>query len=157
MNARDVMTAAVVSVGPKLAVPEAIERAWTVDARSDLYALGAVGYFMITGSPVFQGESIVDICMRHVDTPPIAPSVRLRRPISPDLEALLLRCLAKAPADRPQSAKELAHWLNKAVVAGDWSDDDGETWWRGVMGSAMATTAVLPTRQGGETATMGAI
>jgi eukaryotic-like serine/threonine-protein kinase len=135
--------------------PEAIERAWTVDARSDLYALGAVGYFLLTGTPVFQGENIIEICMRHVDTAATAPSVRLGRPISPDLDALILRCLAKSPADRPQSAKELEHLLERANVTGTWTEEDGEVWWRSVMSVAMATTAELPTQHGRDTATLG--
>ena len=136
--------------------PEAIEKAWTVDARSDLYAFGAVGYFLLTGSPVFQGENIVDICMRHVDTPPVAPSLRLGRPVSPDLEAVILRCLAKSRDDRPQSARELDHLLGQAKVSGTWTEEDGAAWWKSVMGVAMATTAQLPTHSEGETATMSA-
>jgi eukaryotic-like serine/threonine-protein kinase len=69
--------------------PEAIEKGWTVDARSDIYALGAVGYFLLTGKPVFEGDNIVEICLRHIDTPPVPPSVRLRQPISADLESLI--------------------------------------------------------------------
>ena len=136
--------------------PEAIEKAWTVDARSDLYAFGAVGYFLLTGTPVFEGESIVDICMRHVDTAPVFPSARLGRPVSPDLEAVILCCLAKSPADRPQSARDLDHLLGQAKVAGTWSEEDGATWWQSVMGVAQATTAQFPTHSGGETATMTA-
>ena len=97
--------------------PEAIEKGWTVDARSDIYALGAVGYFLLTGKPVFEGDNVVEICMRHVDTPPLPPSVRLRRPVSADLESLILRCLAKSPAERPQSALELRHLLEQCPGA----------------------------------------
>jgi eukaryotic-like serine/threonine-protein kinase len=128
--------------------PESIEKAWTVDARSDIYALGAVGYFLLTGKPVFEGANVVEICMRHVDTPPIPPSVRLRRPISADLETLILECLAKSPAERPQSAKALEQRLEHAKVASDWTDEDAAAWWKSVMGVALATTAALPTHPG---------
>ena len=86
--------------------PESIEKSWTVDARSDIYALGAVGYFLLTGKPVFEGENIVEICMRHVDTPPIPPSVRLRRPVSADLETLIFAVWPSRPPighSRPRS------------------------------------------------------
>lgn len=138
--------------------PEAIEKGWTVDARSDIYALGAVGYYLLTGKPVFEGDNIVEICLRHVDTPPVPPSVRLRQPISPDLENLILRCLAKSPADRPQSAKELRQLLEGAKVLDNWTDDDAAAWWQSVLGIALATTAAFPTQssQGRDTTTIGA-
>ena len=128
--------------------PEAIEKAWTVDARSDIYALGAVGYFLLTGKPVFEGDNIVEICMRHVETPPIPPSVRLRHPVSEDLESLLLKCLAKSPGDRPQSALELRGLLEHAKVSDSWTDEDAAAWWTSVMGIAQATTAAFPTQSG---------
>ncbi len=64
--------------------------------------------------------------------------------------------LAKSPADRPQSARDLDHQLSQAKVAGTWTEEDGAAWWLSVMGVAQATTAQLPTRSGGETATMSA-
>jgi len=138
--------------------PEAIEQRWTVDARSDLYALGAVGYFLLTGRPVFEGDTIVDICMRHVDTLPTPPSERAHRAIAPELEAIILRCLAKSPADRPQSAKELRRELEAAKVPDNWTDDDAAAWWQSVLGVALATTAEYPTHgdHGRDTTSVGA-
>ncbi len=87
--------------------PEAVYHPDQVDVRTDVYAVGAVGYYLLTGTPVFTAESVVEICMMHVKAAPDAPSARLGRPISFDLENLLLRCLAKAPDDRPASAQKL--------------------------------------------------
>ena len=66
-----------------------------VDARSDLYAVGAVGYFLLTGTPVFTGSTVMEICMKHVQAEPQPPSLRLGRPVNASLEKLVLRCLAK--------------------------------------------------------------
>ena len=110
--------------------PEAIEHSERIDARSDLYAVGAVGYFLLTGTPVFQGKSITDICMQQVHAAPEAPSLRLGRPVSRELEDVLLRCLAKDPAARPASAEELADELSDCPAAGTWTRADAEAWWR---------------------------
>jgi serine/threonine-protein kinase len=81
----------------------------------------------------------------------------LRRPISPDLESLVLQCLAKSPADRPQSAQELRRLLARAKVPDNWTDDDAAAWWQSVLGVALATTAEFPTHsgQGRDTTTIG--
>jgi len=73
----------------------------TVDARADLYALGAVGYWLLTATHVFGGNSIVEVCAHHLHSPAEPPSVRLGAPVAADLEALLLACLAKRPESRP--------------------------------------------------------
>lgn len=109
--------------------PEAVNQSEALDARADVYAVGAVGYFMLTGSPVFTGTTVVEICMKHVNETPEAPSARSGRSINVVLEALLLRCLAKAPADRPASAAILLRELNGCTVEGKWSADDAEAWW----------------------------
>ena len=91
--------------------PEAIDRPATIDRRSDIYALGAVGYFLLTGTPVFTGSTYGAICGKHLAEAPEPPSRRLGRPIPAELEAIVLACLAKQPSGRPASAAELARRL----------------------------------------------
>ncbi|HQU45100.1 MAG TPA: serine/threonine protein kinase, partial [Pirellulales bacterium] len=125
-----VTSAGAITGTPLYLAPEAIERGDRLDARSDLYAVGAVGYFLLTGTPVFQGKSITEVCMQQVHAEPEPPSARLGRPVSQRLEELLLRCLAKDPAARPASAEELADELAQCPTAGDWTRADAEAWWR---------------------------
>jgi serine/threonine protein kinase len=109
--------------------PEAIENAATVDARSDIYAVGAVGYFLLTGRPVFEGDNVLTIIRQHVQTPPPPPSERLGRPVAADLEQLLLQCLAKSPAARPQSAQQLSAALAACALESAWTEADADCWW----------------------------
>jgi serine/threonine-protein kinase len=113
---------------PLYLAPEAILTPDAIDARSDLYAMGAVGYFLLTGQPVFSGASVVEICVQHVHAEPVPPSVRLDSAVPATLEALILRCLAKKPEDRPQSANEFL--LELGDVAPDWSREQAAAWWR---------------------------
>ncbi|HEY6562185.1 MAG TPA: serine/threonine-protein kinase [Polyangiaceae bacterium] len=110
--------------------PEAIRNAPTVDARSDLYALGAVGYFLLTGTSVFQAKTVVEICSHHLHSEPVPPAERLGRELPSDLQRLLLRCLKKDPAERPQSAAELAAALRSLSVP-EWTQEQAREWWMG--------------------------
>ena len=116
---------------PLYMAPETIQDAEGCDARGDLYALGAVGYYLLTGRPVFDTGGVLEIMRAHVETQPIAPSKRLARPMSRELEHLLLKCLEKSPADRPQSAAEMAQALAACVPEQPWTAADAEQWWRG--------------------------
>jgi len=87
--------------------PEAITAPESLDARSDLYSLGALGYFLLTGVPPFPGKSLAEVCGHHVHSAPLPPSVRLGRTLPARLEALILACLEKSPARRPSSAAAL--------------------------------------------------
>ena len=109
--------------------PEAITTPDSLDARSDLYAVGAVGYFLVTGQPLFEGRTIMELCAHHLHTPPTPPSVRLGRPVDPDLESLLLACLAKSADARPASAAALAAALDRSPAAATWSASDARAWW----------------------------
>jgi hypothetical protein len=111
-----------------------------VDARSDVYAIGAVGYYLLTGTPVFVGASVVEICMKHVQAPPEPPSARLGGPVSPGLERLLLRCLAKDRADRPADAGVLLAEFEACAVAGTWTRADADAWWQRYSGAVQAPT-----------------
>ncbi|HEV3339936.1 MAG TPA: serine/threonine protein kinase [Pirellulales bacterium] len=135
--------------------PEAIQHPDDLDLRSDLYAAGAVAYFLLTGTSVFETKSIVDLLMHHVNTPPQAPSQRLGKFISPDLEALVLRCLAKQRDDRPASARELAASLARCSTCGDWTETEAAAWWTAHWGSisiASSASVATPLPAAGETA-----
>jgi hypothetical protein len=109
--------------------PEGIERPDQVDARSDLYALGAVGYFLVTGTPVFQGATVLEVCRQQADAVPEPPSQRLGRPVNPQLEAVLLQCLAKSPLGRPASAQAVSDELGRCQPDPKWTRADAEAWW----------------------------
>jgi serine/threonine protein kinase len=109
--------------------PEAIQTPDLVDARSDLYAVGAIGYFLITAKPVFEARSLVELCQHHVESLPDSPSQRLGKSISAELESALLACLEKSRARRPQTARDLAALLDRAPTARSWTLEEGEAWW----------------------------
>lgn len=129
--------------------PEAIQSPELVDGRSDLYAVGAVGYFLLTGTPVFQARSIVELCQLHVDRVPETPSQRLGRPVSPELENALMACLEKSRAKRPQTARDLIVALERVATANDWSFERADAWWgtheRTVAGAPVTAASNTPT------------
>ena len=138
------LTQAEMLVGtPFFMAPETISRPGAAGVASDLYALGAVAYFLLTGRHVFEGESAVQVCASHLHDPPEPPSRKIGRPVDPDLEAIVLRCLAKDPADRPRSADDLRVALEGCEAAGRWTQADARAWWGehapGLVGQAGAT------------------
>jgi serine/threonine-protein kinase len=109
--------------------PESFSNPSDVDARSDVYSLGAVAYLLVTGTPVFSGATVMAVCAKHLHAAPEAPSTRVAD-VPADLEAVILRCLAKDPAARPLSALELREALAACASAGSWRGSDAEAWWR---------------------------
>jgi eukaryotic-like serine/threonine-protein kinase len=107
--------------------PESIQTPESVDACSDLYAVGAVGYFLLTGQTAFSARTLGELCQQHLTAIPDAPSQRLGHPISAELEHAILACLEKSRAKRPQTARDLSTMLDR--VKQDWSLDDAEEWW----------------------------
>jgi hypothetical protein len=136
--------------------PEAIQMPNSVDARSDLYAVGAMGYFLLTGQPVFEADSVVDLCQKHVATTPVPPSERVRTPIPPELESAILACLEKSRAKRPQTARDLAALISRCSEAMAWSIEDSDAWWgrheRGQASGIVSAPAAAPPHR---TATRG--
>jgi serine/threonine-protein kinase len=122
-------TAGTLAGTPLYMAPEAITAPESVDARSDLYALGAVGYYALVGADVFTGRSVVEVCGHHLHSEPVPPSERTDARVPADLEALLLACLAKAPADRPNGARDLRHRLRACEDFGRWTDEAAREWW----------------------------
>lgn len=114
---------------PQYMSPESIQSPTSVDARADIYAVGAVGYFLLTGTPVFPGQSVVELCNMHVNQPPQPPSERMGKPVSQELEHAILSCLDKSRAQRPQTARDLSQLLNRSPEANLWSLEDADRWW----------------------------
>jgi serine/threonine protein kinase len=108
---------------PHYLAPEALTQDEALDGRSDLYAVGAVGYFLLTGSPPFSGNSVVEVCARQLYTPPVAPSLRRRSEVPASLERLILSCLQKSKRSRPSSAAALRDAL--LPLAGSWNPARG--------------------------------
>jgi hypothetical protein len=113
---------------PAYLAPEAVTG--KVGPAFDLYALGAVGYFLLTGRQVFEGKTALEVCLMHVTHTPAPLSEVASQLVSPALEAIIMKCLAKAPADRYASATALAEALEALGKARDWDVDDARAWWR---------------------------
>jgi hypothetical protein len=139
------LTGATATLGTPLYMsPEAVRYPDSVDARSDLYSLGCVGYYLLTGEPVFAGLSVGEVLVHQVESPPEKPSVRLRGPVSPDLEELLMSCLAKKPAERPASADAFEAALAKCAAAARWSRAEADAWWQKRATLQTDKTMVMP-------------
>ena len=100
-----------------------------VDARADLYALGCVAYYLLTGEQVFTGDTAFKVITQHLQALPAPPSERTELPIPSALDQLVLACLAKKPGDRPQTARDLARSLD-AIDGMTWDEEQARQWWR---------------------------
>ncbi|HMR74940.1 MAG TPA: serine/threonine-protein kinase [Polyangiaceae bacterium] len=141
-NADDGITQANAIIGtPHYLAPEAISSPDDVGPPSDVYALGAVGFFLLTGREVFPAKSVIEVCSKHLSEAPEPPSQVLGSEIDPDLESLILRCLAKDPAERPKDGGELANELERLELPG-WTRSAARTWWHAWSGNHPAA----PTR-----------
>lgn len=98
------------------------------DARSDIYSLGCVMYFLLAGKPVFEDERPMKVLISHVNQEP-APLTQFEPTIPRDLEEVVLRCLAKNPSERFQNAWELAKALDDCALSGEWNSQKAHDWW----------------------------
>ena len=113
---------------PSCMAPEQVVTDRPVDGRADIYALGCVAYWLLTGKDVFDGSTAFEVMAHHLHTLPAPPSKRTDQPVPPALDAVILACLEKNPSSRPQTADELARELERC--AGDaWSPQLAQTWW----------------------------
>ncbi|MGD8825800.1 MAG: serine/threonine-protein kinase [Myxococcales bacterium] len=122
---------------PRFMSPEQILDPPSVDARSDLYALGAVGYYLLAGRFVFEGTSAIEICAQHLSAAPEPPSTVARHSIHPELEQIIMQCLEKKREDRPASGAELAERL-AALPVERWSQRAAARWWETVGQAILA-------------------
>jgi serine/threonine-protein kinase len=115
---------------PAYMAPEIATGSAVADGRADIYGLGCVAYFLLTGRMVFESTSQMRVLADHVQTQPLPPSQRTEMPIPEDLEAIVLACLEKNPERRPQTAEELASRLSSCSLASAWTSERAERWWQ---------------------------
>jgi serine/threonine-protein kinase len=114
---------------PGFIAPEQVLGGRPVDHRADIYGIGCVAYWLLTGQLVFTGDTPMQLLVQHVQAKPEPPSARTTLPIAGELDAIVLACLAKDPSDRPQSARELARRLDAVPVSGAWTPELAREWW----------------------------
>lgn len=124
----DVSTANAIAGTPPFMSPETITSAEDADGRADLYALGAVGYYLLTGRNVFEGTNLIEICSHHLHTKPMPPSAHAEVPAL--LEDVVLECLAKRPEDRPANAGALLKRLEACALEAPWCEEEAAEFWR---------------------------
>ncbi|TWT84811.1 Serine/threonine-protein kinase PknB [Planctomycetes bacterium CA13] len=118
---------------PMYMSPESVRDPSSADARSDLYAVGAVGYALLTGGTMFDSGPSVDICLKQLNEEPMRPSDRIGVPLADDLQNVILSCLRKDAAQRPVSMDELADTLRHCRDHNGWSSVDAMRWWTDVF------------------------
>jgi serine/threonine protein kinase len=115
---------------PLFMSPESIRSPGRSDPRTDIYSLGVLGYYLLTGRPVFEGNTPEEVTNQHLHAEPVPPSRDPQTTISGAFEAALLQCLKKDPERRPASVRELKAMLLQSPRAQDWTEAAREDWWR---------------------------
>jgi len=115
---------------PAYTAPEIVLGEQSYDHRVDIYAVGCVGYWLLTGRLVFETDSMMKMIIDHARTQPPPPHSRTQRPIPPALEQVIMDCLEKDPARRPPSAAVLADRLSAVEFSHQWTRERAEAWWR---------------------------
>jgi eukaryotic-like serine/threonine-protein kinase len=124
---------------PAYIAPEAVTDPGSIGAGVDIYALGATAYFLLAGRRVFTGKTAVDLCIQHVTRPPEPLSQAAGVTIPAALEVVIMRCLAKQPAERFSTTRELAEALRAIGPLPDWDEVRAEAWWRSYRPSTPIT------------------
>ncbi len=114
---------------PAYMAPEIILGESDVDRRADVYALGCVAYYLLTGQLVFEADTPMKMLLQHVQATPLPPSQRTELPIPRELDDLVLACLEKDPAKRPQDAGALFRLATECLSCSTWNHDTARTWW----------------------------
>ena len=124
------MTAEKLIGTPAYMAPEIILGRDDVDRRADVYALGCVTFYLLTGTRVFQDGNQMQVLVDHVHAQPVPPSSRLNAALPREIDTLVLDCLRKNPNDRPQDAAELLERITAYNLAGRWSNGQARAWWQ---------------------------
>jgi eukaryotic-like serine/threonine-protein kinase len=123
------LTGSLVAGTPAFLAPDMIADPTAVTPATDLYAVGATAYFLLTGSLVFDGKTIAEVCMHHVQTPPEPVGNRAPHPVPPELAGLVMQCLAKKAGERPASARTMAQVLRALAAQHPWTEEASTQWW----------------------------
>jgi eukaryotic-like serine/threonine-protein kinase len=124
---------------PETIAPEVL-KGEPATASADLYAVGVVGYFLLTGKPIFDATSALDLIGHHMHTAPVPPGSRVPS-VPADLETVILRCLRKEPRARFPDASALRQALLSCADAGRWTEADSARWWRDHAKGPVVTTS----------------
>jgi eukaryotic-like serine/threonine-protein kinase len=138
---------------PAYMAPEVVLGVAATDHRVDLYALGCVGYWLLTGKLVFEGANAIEMMFHHAHTPPPRPSSRVELPIPALLEDLIMDCLEKDPARRPPSAEAVTDRINAVPLTSVWTAERAKRWWethRPVPADARPLADLLLSQEGRE-------
>jgi serine/threonine-protein kinase len=127
---------------PHFMSPEQVMAERDLDGRSDIYSMGAVAYYLLTGEPPFNETKTMKVLFAHTNREPPPPS-QLNAGVPSDVEQVVLRCLAKNPDDRYQTAEELMAALDQCADAGRWTRTDADAWWRGRAASTDEPAALV--------------
>jgi tRNA A-37 threonylcarbamoyl transferase component Bud32 len=141
-SAQTLMSGPGITAGTPAYMPPELLTGEPIDGRLDLYSLGCVGYFLLTGELVFEADSALRMIGQHLRAEPIPPSIRSGRAVPVELERIILECLAKEPAGRPAGAAELALRLS-AVDLPPWTPEEAQAWWETNLGASPATSPVV--------------
>jgi serine/threonine-protein kinase len=123
---------------PAFMAPEVVVGDRPIDGRTDLYSLGCVAYWLLTGALVFEAETAMKMVLLHATEAPVAPSKRAGRAIPPALERIVLDCLEKDPARRPRSARELSDRLAALRLDAEWTERHAAAWWESTAPPSLA-------------------
>jgi serine/threonine-protein kinase len=125
---------------PQYMSPEQASAYDEVDARADIYSLGAVAYYLLTGEPPFTSKNVLELLAAHGHEEVVPPS-RLNPAVPADLDQIVLKCLAKKPPDRYQDAASVMTALGACSVASTWGPEQAASWWQAIGGGPQAAGA----------------
>jgi serine/threonine-protein kinase len=120
--------------------PEQASNYEEVDARADIYSLGAVAYYVLTGQPPFTGTSVMQLLSAHARVEVVPPS-KVNSDLPHDLDRIIVKCLAKRPSERYPSAASLMAALGDCACADKWGPEQAAGWWQARQGQATRTSS----------------
>jgi eukaryotic-like serine/threonine-protein kinase len=130
---------------PAYVAPESLDGSHDVDGRADLYAVGCIGFWLVTGELVFAHDNPIAMVKAHLTTVPRLASKTAKQPIPPTWDALLLHLLAKRPTERPATAGEVVERLEAMHIEREWTNADASAWWAEHRPSQLPPEPAVPT------------